>query len=56
MTQRQQLVKPMDLVLSMIDGDRCQHGLRTLETARFFDQVRHQTTDVSIGNKHVFTK
>ena len=30
MTQRQQLVKPMDLVLSMIDDDICQHRLRTL--------------------------
>ena len=23
---------------------------------RFFDQVRHQTTYASIGNKHFFTK
>ena len=26
------------------------------DRSRFFDQVRHQTTNVSLGNKHFFTR
>ena len=26
------------------------------DRSRFFDQVRHQTTNASVGNKHFFTK
>ena len=29
---------------------------RIIDCPRFFDQVGHQTTNVSIGNKHFFTK
>ena len=28
----------------------------TRDRPRFFDQVGHQTTNASIGNKHFFTK
>ena len=36
------------------EGDTKHIGNRDLP--RFFDQVGHQTTDASIGNKHFFTK
>ena len=31
-------------------------SLHTRDRPRFFDQVGHQTTNASIGNKHIFTK
>ena len=30
--------------------------MSTRDRPRFFDQVGHQTTNASIGNKHFFTK
>jgi hypothetical protein len=33
-----------------------EEGLVTRDRPRFFDQVGHQTTNASIGNKHFFTK
>ena len=33
-----------------------EQGLHTRDRPRFFDQVGHQTTNASIGNKHFFTK
>ena len=32
------------------------HELFTRDRPRFFDQVGHQTTNESIGNKHFITK
>ena len=29
---------------------------KTRDRPRFFDQVGHQTTNASIGNKHFFTR
>ena len=31
-------------------------GTSIRDRPRFFDQVEHQTNNVSIGNKHFFTK
>jgi hypothetical protein len=32
------------------------YGLSIRDRSRFFDQLRHQTTNASIENKHFFTK
>ena len=34
----------------------CTAALPARDRPRFFDQVGHQTTNASIGNKHFFTK
>ena len=49
----------MDKVLSFRRPDLPETPTTTgifRDRPRFFDQVGHQTTNASIGNKHFFTK
>ena len=35
---------------------KIKRGVSNRDRPRFFDQVGHQTTNASVGNKHFFTK
>ena len=46
----------MPLSLRPEGAENIPLGFQVRDSPRFFDQVGHQTTNVSIGNKYFFTK
>ena len=42
--------------ISTLSRMKISRGIMSRDRPRFFDQVGHQTTNASIGNKYFFTK